>query len=297
LPAVLVLLGAAQFLPALQVFPYYMAYYNPIFGGGRVAAKHIVVGWGEGLDQVTAYLNTKPDAERLTLAGFYPRVLMAQFKGSVLPDKQYDPAEADYIVLYVNALQRDLANSLRTAVRGRRPEQVVTINGIEYARLYAVPPPPNRSVAGTRFGPLRLERAFLRTEERRYLKSDNIHAGDTLYLTLRWTLLQPTDSVHFATFSVVDRRGRVLVETTDQVGGPNESTTTIQPGQFVTEVHSLPLPADANGEYLLVVSVRPSKDGPTLPIAAWPEKLSTELRLGADRVGVDTIQVTPPEAE
>src|SRR6185295_12025484 len=100
-------------------------------------------------------------ADRLTLAGFYPRVLMAQFKGSVLPDKQYDTAEADYIVLYVNAVQRDLANTLRTAVRGRKPELVVNINGIEYARLYSVPPPPGKSAGGTEFGPVRLDRTFL----------------------------------------------------------------------------------------------------------------------------------------
>ena len=59
-----------------------MSYYNPLLGGGKAAAKNIVVGWGEGLDQVTDYLNAKPDADRLTLAGFYPRVLMAQFKGT-----------------------------------------------------------------------------------------------------------------------------------------------------------------------------------------------------------------------
>ena len=131
LPIGLLVLGLAQAWPAYRVFPYYLSYYNPLLGGGKAASKMIVVGWGEGLDLVTGYLNTKPDAERLTLAGFYPRVLMAQFKGNVLPDKQYDPAEADYIVLYVNAAQRDLANTLRTAIRGRKAEQIVTINGAE----------------------------------------------------------------------------------------------------------------------------------------------------------------------
>lgn len=296
LPALLVVLAVAQFGSALRVFPYYMAYYNPIFGGGRVAAKHIVVGWGEGLDLVTAYLNTKPDAERLTLAGFYPRVLMAQFKGNVLPDKQYDPAEADYIVLYVNAVQRDLANTLRTAIRGRRPEQIVTLNGIEYARLFRVPPPANRSAAGTVFGPLRLERAFLKTETRRYLKSDTIHAGDTLDLTLRWTLLEPVDSDYTATFSLLDRRGRLVAEASDRIGAPDESTRAIQPGQFVTELHALPIPPETPpGDYLLSVQVRSSAAGPVVPITAWPDKLSSDLHLGPDRVAVDGIQISPPE--
>lgn len=298
LPALLLVLALAQFGPALRVFPYYMAYYNPLFGGGRVAARHIVVGWGEGLDLVATYLNQKPDAERLTLAGFYPRVLMAQFKGSVLPDKQYDPAEADYIVLYVNAVQRDLANTLRTATRGRKPEQIVTLNGIEYARLFRVPPPANRSASGTVFGPLRLERSFLRTETRRYLKSDSIHAGDSLALTLRWTLLRAVESEYVATLSLLDRRGRVVAETSGQIGGPDESTRSIEPGQFLTELHALPLPPDTPpGEYVLAVQVRPSRDGPPIPITAWPDTLAPDLRLGPDGVVVDGIQVAPPESE
>jgi 4-amino-4-deoxy-L-arabinose transferase-like glycosyltransferase len=295
LPVLLLVLGAAQALMSLQVYPYYLAYYNPLLGGGKAAARSIVVGWGEGLDQVTSYLNQRPDAERLTLAGFYPRVLMAQFKGNVLPDKQYDEAEADYIVLYVNALQRDLANTLRTETRGRRAELVVTINGAEYARLYRVPPPSNRSASGTEFGALRLDRSFLRTEDRRYLKSDDIHAGDTLLVTLRWTLLRPVEQVYYANLALVDRQGRAIAQTTDQIGGPDESTLSIRPGDFLTEVHQLPVPTDAAGDYQLAVGVRLAPDGPLLPVTAWPERLGQEARRLPNRVLVDSIQASSPE--
>ena len=189
LPAVLLVLGASQAALAAYVYPYYLAYYNPLLGGGPAARRTFVVGWGEGLDIVTDYLNKKPDAERLTVAGFYPRVMSAQFKGTVLSDKQYDAAMADYIVLYVNAVQRDLANRLRMVTRGKRSEMVVKINGIEYARLYAVPPPPRRNAAGTEFGrQMRLERAFLKSDERPYLKSDDLNPGDTIEETIRWVV-------------------------------------------------------------------------------------------------------------
>jgi hypothetical protein len=296
LPAGLLALGVAQAWPAYQVFPYYLSYYNPLLGGGKAASRNLVVGWGEGLDVVTRYLNAKPDAGRLTLAGFYPRVLMAQFEGAVLPDKQYDPAEADYIVLYVNAVQRDLANTLRSATRGRKPELVVTINGAEYARLFRVPPPPSSSAAGTQFSALRLDRAFLKTEARRYLKSDDIHAGDILIVTLRWTLLQPVDNAHFATVSLLDRQGRPIAQTTDQVGGPAESTVSVSPGAFVTEVHRLTVPAEALGDYRVAVSVNATEAGPRLPVTSWPEKLGQESRSGPDHVIVDSIQARPPEA-
>jgi dolichyl-phosphate-mannose-protein mannosyltransferase len=295
LPVLLLALAVGQAALIVPVYPYFMSYYNPLFGGGRAAAKNIVVGWGEGLDQVTSYLNAKPDADRLTLAGFYPRVLMAQFKGSVLPDKQYDPAEADYIVLYINAVQRDLANTLRTAIRGRKPEQIVTINGIEYARLFRVPPPPGKSAAGTEFGPLRLDRTFLRSEERRYLKSDDIHAGDTLQLTLRWTLLEPVERDYYATFTLLDRQGRPLVEQTGQIGGPDESTTSVRVGDFVTETHRLVLPLEAVGDYNLAVAVRPSPEAPPLAVSVWPDKLGAEARREPNRVVVDSVQARPPE--
>jgi hypothetical protein len=196
----------------------------------------------------------------------------------------------------VNALQRDLANTLRTAVRGKKPEQIVTINGAEYARLYRVPPPPNKSPAGTQFGPLRLERSFLRSEERRYLKSDDIHAGDTLVLTLRWTLTEPTTSVHFATVSLLDRQGRVVAETTDQVGGPDESTISVRVDDFVTELHRLVLPPEADGDYLLAVSVRGSQDGPPIAVQSFPERLGSDMRRPA-AVIVDSVQARPPSTD
>jgi hypothetical protein len=296
LPVGLLALGLAQAWPSYQVFPYYLSYYNPLLGGARAAAKNLVIGWGEGLDVVTAYLNTKPDAERLTVSAFYPRVIQAQFKGNVLSDKEYDPAESDYIVLYVNALQRDTANTLRTATRGRKPEQVVTINGAEYARLFRVPPPLNRSPAGTEFGPVRLERTFRKTETRRYMKSDDIHAGDTLILTLRWTLLRPADSAYFASVSLLDRQGTVVAESTDQIGGADESTAVVRVGDALTDTHRLPIPLDALGDYQVAVSVRPAPTGASTRVTAWPERLSQDLRQYPDRVIVDNVQARVPEA-
>jgi hypothetical protein len=287
-----VALGVAQFLPAAQVHPYYLAYYNPLFGGGPAAAKAFVVGWGEGLDIVANYLNSRPDAERLTVSGFYPRVLMAQFKGTVLPDKQYDPAQADYLVLYVNAVQRDLADRLRTEARGRRSELRVQINGIEYARLVRVPPPAGRSPVGTEFdGALRLERTYMKSEARRYLKSDNLHAGDTLDFTLRWRLLQPLTTDHRLTLQMMDRSGRVVSESSGQIGTIGGATSTILPGQETLGMYKLAIPEVA-GEHWIALGVEDA-DGHRNAITAWPEKLSSDARRLGDRVILENIDVRP----
>jgi hypothetical protein len=288
LPAVLLALGISQAALAAAVFPYYLAYYNPLLGGGAAARKAFVVGWGEGLDIVTSYLNAKPDSERLTVAGFYPRVMSAQFNGTVLSDKQYDAAMADYIVLYVNALQRDLANRLRMVTRGKRSEMVVKINGIEYARLYAVPPPPRRNAAGTEFGrSIRLERAFLKSDERKYLKSDDLNPGDTIEETIRWSVVRPIDEDLIAVVQMVDDQDQVVAEQTTPIGGTGGQTSTMRPNDIGIDAHRILLP-NAIAQYNLLVGVR-RPNGEWLEITAYPEKLAQESRRFPSRVVVDSV--------
>lgn len=296
LAAMIVVLGSAQFLPAAMVHPYYLSYYNPLFGGGPAAAKAFVVGWGEGLDVVTAYLNQKPDAERLTLAGFYPRVLMAQFKGTVLPDKQYDPAQADYLVLYVNAVQRDLADRLRQVARGRRSEMRVEINGIEYARLVRVPPAANRNAAGTEFGGvLRLEREYMKSEARRYLKSDTLHSGDTLEFTLRFRMLQSMPADYRVELQMVDKNGRVVSESDGLVGTIGGLTSTLLPDQETAGAYRLAIP-EVQGEYWIALGIQDAS-GNAVPISAFPERLSSDLRRINNRVLMENVTIRPPSSD
>jgi hypothetical protein len=288
LPVVLLVLGVSQAVLAAYVFPYYLAYYNPMLGGGPAARRTFVVGWGEGLDIVTSYLNQKADADRLTVAGFYPRVMSAQFKGTVLSDKQYDAAMADYIVLYVNAVQRDLANRLRMVTRGKRSEMVVKINGIEYARVFAVPPPPRRNAAGTEFGhQIRLERAFLKSDERPYLKSDDLNPGDTVEETIRWAVLRPIEEDLVAVVQMVDPKGAVVAEHAAPVGGVESQTSTMRANDIAIEAHRIVLP-NAIAEYNLLVGVR-RPSGEWLDITAFPERLDPEALRFPSRVVVDSV--------
>ena len=288
LPLALVVVGVAQAAPAALVYPYYLAYYNPLLGGGPAAQRAIVVGWGEGLDVVTDYLNSRPNPERLTVAGFYPRVMNAQFQGSVLSDKQFDYAMADYVVLYVNARQRDLADRLRALTRGKRAELVVTINGIEYARVFATPPPSRREAAGTVYGDaVRLERSFLKSDERQYLKSDDVNPGDTLELTLRWALTRPVAEDLTAVVQLLDMQGTPVAEHAVPVVGSDGGTTRMFPGEVAIESHRVPVPMTPN-QYRVAVGLR-RPDGTWLPISSWPPKLAADERLSDTMVVVDSI--------
>ena len=50
-------------LPTRRI-PYYLSYYNPLLGGGPAAQRTVMVGNGEGLDQVAAWLNAQPERRR-----------------------------------------------------------------------------------------------------------------------------------------------------------------------------------------------------------------------------------------
>src|SRR5690606_31416607 len=66
------LLTVSHAIPLAMIAPYALAYYNPIVGGGPAAARVILVGWAEGLDQVAAYLNAQPNPERQLIAVYFP---------------------------------------------------------------------------------------------------------------------------------------------------------------------------------------------------------------------------------
>jgi len=119
--------------------PYYLAYYNPLFGGASVAVKTLPVGRGEGIDKAAEYLNGKDNAKKLIVAGDPTSFLRSSdtlelapyFKGKVVSD----PRTADYVILYISDIQikTPLANKYYLH---QTPEYVVEISGIDYVWIY-----------------------------------------------------------------------------------------------------------------------------------------------------------------
>jgi hypothetical protein len=98
----------------------------------------LLVGWGEGLDQVARYLNAQPNPEQQMIAVYFP--LELNFQGMVAGTvTQFgDPRPINYVVDYVNAAQR---GHTPPEVNGLVPQHEVWINGILYARVYRLEPP------------------------------------------------------------------------------------------------------------------------------------------------------------
>ncbi len=130
-------LAVGQFAVVWPTRPYYISYYNPMLGGGRAAARVMLVGWDEGLDQAATYLNAKPNAAGLVVSCSQWAELRYYFKGRAIPLTNEMPvAEPDYYLLYRSTLQRDLLPEISRWLQSEPPEYVVTLNGLEYVWVY-----------------------------------------------------------------------------------------------------------------------------------------------------------------
>jgi len=131
----------AQTLVVLPHHPYYYDFYNPLLGGGPVAAKLIRVGWGEGMDQVADFLNTHPNPDELTVATRFGKYMVG-FRGErILLDNTWRWLHADYVVFYIQQVQKMLEPSpgVIQYFQQRAPEHIVRLGGIEYAWVYSRP--------------------------------------------------------------------------------------------------------------------------------------------------------------
>ena len=85
-----------QALVALAFTPYPLTAFNPLAGGPWVAARVLPVDWGEGMGAAARWLNSLPDAGRLTVAAVSVPSFAPIFDGRTLPLDQ--ATLADYLV-------------------------------------------------------------------------------------------------------------------------------------------------------------------------------------------------------
>ena len=132
-------LGLGQAALVASVQPYPLSFYDPLLGGAGLARQLVEVGWGEGTDQVAAYLDRQPDAPSIGVTTLYWDLIPAQFAGTGVPLWEWQ--RADYLAEYVNMDQRGIMPvPLQALVRSGAPVFTARINGLDYVRLYRIPP-------------------------------------------------------------------------------------------------------------------------------------------------------------
>ena len=133
--ATVVTLGQAGM--AWMAHPYYLAYYNPLVGGAKLAPQVLLYGWGEGLEKAAAYLNSKPNAQDLHVVSQYPEVFQPFFVGHTIRPGRAPLVRPDYFVLYASSVQRKFLPEVQDRFWDKeQPEYVASLNGLEYAWVY-----------------------------------------------------------------------------------------------------------------------------------------------------------------
>jgi hypothetical protein len=138
-PVVCVVVLVVQIALIALHYPYYLTYYNPLLGGIRQAAKVLLVGWGEGYEQAAAYLNAKPDVERLQVSEAVFPVFAPQFDGETRRLQRYCVWDNDYVIFYLSYVQRQRFGDLLAEYVDNpdiEPEYVVNLHGLDYLWVY-----------------------------------------------------------------------------------------------------------------------------------------------------------------
>jgi hypothetical protein len=136
-PATLALILVVGLLIALPYAPYYFTFFNPLLGGPFTAPHWVKLGWGEGLDQVGRWLETRPEPAASRTGSYYASTLAPFYSGELA-----DPTapRLDYLVLYRKQRQGGVPSP--TFIRYYENQgalHTVRLNGIDYAEVYAGP--------------------------------------------------------------------------------------------------------------------------------------------------------------
>lgn len=196
-----------QLVSTILAAPYYLTYYNPLLGGPERAVAQVPVGWGEGLEQAAGYLNNLPNADSLTVSAWYGDIFEPYFVGhrASFADDGRAQLAADYVVFYINQLQREKPYpGLINYFRSHEPIFVVNIgstghpsnaSGARWVEVYQAPAAQSASgapkiegvaqllaykITGNRVGPNKV------TDE-----VDNFSNNNEVFVTLFLRVLGP----------------------------------------------------------------------------------------------------------
>lgn len=131
--------AALAFAPTIQHHPYQITTYNALLGGAPVAQDWLLVGWGEGLEQVGDWLSEHTSCDESVRVFYYP-CLRPFICNPVRSMRTRKPA--DWTVVYINQRQRDKHKRHLRPLAGREPAFTARANGIDLAWVYRTLPEP-----------------------------------------------------------------------------------------------------------------------------------------------------------
>jgi 4-amino-4-deoxy-L-arabinose transferase-like glycosyltransferase len=246
--------------------PYYLGYFNPLLGGGPVAQRTLLVGWGEGMEQAGAWLSQRPDLDRGPVLSWTPPNL-APFVPKQIPVLDLRPEQlargGNYAVLYARSVQRQESAQAEAMVRQTPPLYEVRRHGLLYATIHQLP------------RPFETPRPALFGEGLRLNGFTQQQLETTLVVTPSWSVVAPQASGRWLFLHLLDAGGQRVA----QLDAPIDEGLfeAWQAGQQFGSPLPLALPsALPQGRYRLVLGVYDGQSGERVPVRE-AEALPPEL--------------------
>ncbi|MGQ9628221.1 MAG: hypothetical protein ACUVV0_15125, partial [Anaerolineae bacterium] len=234
-------------------YPYYLTFYNPLVGGGWLAPKAILVGWGEGLDEAVRYLNEKPGLKVASAYGWEIFEHLFQGERKPLTRRSLFWDEPDYAVFYLNQVQRMLPEpELLACFREIKPERVVRLKGIDYAWIYPAPGKscvPGQFLEGGQFGE---DIALLSYEA----DASRFGSEGKLKVDLYWQGLRRMEEDYIVHLKLLNGAYRVWWKTEGRPAWGSYPTNQWRPGEVVGDRREIEvLPGTPPGAYHVAVAL------------------------------------------
>ena len=272
----LVLVLALQAGFALPHYPYFLTYYNPACGGGWLAPRVMLVGWGEGLDRAAHYLNDRDDPVKAQTATWYDSEFAPFYLGETLPLRELDAGNmipwllSDYVVSYIPQVQSNAPDEATVRYfRSLEPEHIIHLKGIDYAWIYRTPqtlPDEIISASHVRQVPFGNSILFLG-----YDVDKTRGNADELLVTLYWRCLRPMEQNYRVWLKLVNGVYHIWGQEDSIPVGDRFPTNIWREGAVLRDEHELEiLPGTPPGLYHIEVglydpqrqkSLKPGGDG------------------------------------
>lgn len=270
--ALMVLPLLIQAVVVLPRHPYYGTIFNWLAGGPQVAARSILTGEeGEGLAELTAYLNARADAEQLTVAAHLKHVFNQTFHGTTVDIDR----PAGFLAFHRNYTVRDYKvgqwGGLWERYAARTPEREEVFGGVPYAWLYArlsaeaQPERPSAARLGDRFRFAGYDLRFTQAAP-----------GDRVPLVLYWQATQPVTDDLSIFLHLLNADGELVWQDDGAAAHGARPTWSWADGELIADPHTLLLRgALAEGDYTLVTGLYDWRTGERLPaVRAEGERLA-----------------------
>lgn len=240
--------------------PYNISYFNQALGGIQKGARTFQLGWGEGYDQVAAWLNAQPDITGVVTAAVMTKTLNPYLRHgaqATTPSIPLLPQKTGYVVVYIYQAQGTVFPPFDEFYGQTKPLHTVSIHGVDYAWIYQVPPsmeykrPATFSVDET---PTFHLRGFSR--------EGKLQAGQTLHYQLHWEIRNRPDTNYWIFAHVVDENQQRYAQVDRAF--PTEN---LESNRFMTTEIPITIPEDAPaGTYKLVIGVYDPTNEQRLPL-------------------------------